>query len=80
MKGDLARRAFAKEMSGAPSESSGAEPADDLEASGEAIMGKAIRKALAGSDDAALCRAVRDAAGGASEPAADMGELEDDYS
>lgn len=61
MKSDLARNAFAKEMAGgSPAEEEG----PDLEKSGEAIMGKAIRMALESKDDAALCRAVKDAVGG----------------
>lgn len=58
MKGDLARRAFAKSMGDAGGEPP---PSVDLEASGEAAMGKAIRMALESKDDAALCRAVKEA-------------------
>lgn len=77
MKGDLARRAFAKSMG--ESESTGGEPARtvNLEESGEAIMGKAIRQALESKDDAALCRAVKSAVESASyEEEDDAGEMD----
>jgi hypothetical protein len=64
--GNLARRALAKAMSGGAGEGAATETTVevDLESSGDAIMGKKIRQALESKDDAALCRAVREAYAG----------------
>lgn len=45
-----------------------------MEKSAEAIMGKRIRKAFESGDDAALCRAVKEAAASYSEPTEDDDE------
>lgn len=71
MKG-LAQELFAKGMPGADGESK----TIDVEQSAEAVMGKRIRKAMESGDDAALCRAVKAAAGAASEKPG--GAYEDD--
>lgn len=73
MKGDLARRAFAKSMGEPEGEGS---PAISLEDSGDAIMGKAIRQALESKDDAALCKAVKAAVGSYEEPEEADDEME----
>lgn len=56
MKG-LAAELFGKAMPGGESK------AIDVEQSAEAVMGKRIRQAMESGDDAALCRAVKEAAG-----------------